>query len=104
MKRGEVWWANFPAPAGRRPALLLSRDRAYEVRTRVTVAPLTTRLRDIESHVEVGPEDGLPRVSAVNLDEVMTIPKGLLDERISTLGRTRIRAVNRALRFALEID
>ena len=33
MKRGEIWWADLPPPVGRRPVLLLSRDRAYVVRS-----------------------------------------------------------------------
>ena len=39
MRRGEVWWADLPPPAGRRPVLLLSRNEAYAVRQLVTVAP-----------------------------------------------------------------
>jgi hypothetical protein len=39
MKRGEVWWVDMPEPAGRRPAVLLSRDAAYRVRAAITVAP-----------------------------------------------------------------
>jgi len=35
--------AELPAPAGRRPVVLLSRDEAYAVRELVTIAPLTTR-------------------------------------------------------------
>ena len=31
MRRGEVWWADLPAPAGRRPVVLLSRNEAYAV-------------------------------------------------------------------------
>jgi hypothetical protein len=41
MRRGEVWWAQLPSPAGRRPVVLLSRDTAYRVRSAVTVAPVT---------------------------------------------------------------
>jgi mRNA-degrading endonuclease toxin of MazEF toxin-antitoxin module len=26
MRRGEVWWADLPAPAGKRPVVLLSRN------------------------------------------------------------------------------
>ena len=29
MRQFEIWWANLPAPAGRRPVLLLSRNDAY---------------------------------------------------------------------------
>jgi len=53
MKRGEVWWANLPAPIGRRPVLLLSRDRAYQVRTAVTVAEITRTIRHIPVEVEL---------------------------------------------------
>lgn len=38
MRRGEVWWADLPAPVGRRPVLLLSRDRAYAVRNAIKFA------------------------------------------------------------------
>jgi len=41
MRRGEIWWAELPAPGGRRPVLLLSRNEAYVVRQLVTVAPIT---------------------------------------------------------------
>jgi mRNA interferase MazF len=40
MRRGEVWWAELPALAGKRPVVLLSRNEAYAVRELVTVAPL----------------------------------------------------------------
>jgi mRNA interferase MazF len=47
MRRGEVCWADLPPPANRRPVLLLSRNRAYQVRNAVTVAFLTRTIRDI---------------------------------------------------------
>ena len=31
MRCGEVWWADLPAPAGRRPVVLLSRNEGYVV-------------------------------------------------------------------------
>lgn len=53
MQRGEVWGADLPAPVSRRPVLLLSRNRAYTVRNAVTVAFVTTTIRNIP--VEVRP-------------------------------------------------
>jgi mRNA interferase MazF len=47
MRRGEVCWVDMPAPAGRRPALRLSRDAAYRVRAAITVAPITRTIRNI---------------------------------------------------------
>lgn len=68
-------WIGLPLPVGRRPALLLSRDSAYKVRTSVTVAMVTRTVRDIPVEVPLGPEDGMPAECAVNLDDILTIPK-----------------------------
>ena len=104
MKRGEIWWAELPRPAGRRPVILLSRDEAYEVRRLVTVAPVTTRVRGIPVEVPLGPKDGLPRECVANLDTVTTIPKDALRERLTVLSRSKMAAVDAALRFALGIQ
>jgi mRNA interferase MazF len=103
MKRGEVWWAELPLPLGRRPVLLLSRDEAYRVRNAITIAEITTRIREIPVEVSLGTEDGLPKKCVVNLDTVATIRKGLLKERICQLRVEKIEQVDRALKFALSI-
>ena len=38
MRQFEIWWANLPAPAGRRPVLLLSRNDAYHYLSKFIVA------------------------------------------------------------------
>ena len=103
MKRGEVWWAGLPKPGGRRPVVLLSRDEAYQVRSLVTVAPVTTRIRDIPVEVRLGPPDGLPGDCAVNLDTITTIPKSILTERITLLSPEKLSALNDAIAFALAL-
>ena len=85
MRRGDVWWADLPAPAGRRPVVLLSRNEAYAVRELVTIAPVTTRVRRIPSEVTLGMEDGLPKPCVANLDTVTTIPKRALTTRLTVL-------------------
>ena len=101
MRRGEVWWAELPPPAGRRPVVLLSRDEAYSVRELVTVAPITTRIRRIPTEVSLGRGDGLPRRCAANLDTITTIPRRWLRERLAVLSPARRGALDRALCFAL---
>jgi mRNA interferase MazF len=96
-----VWWAELPAPAGRRPVVLLSRNEAYDVRELVIVAPLTTRIRRIPTEVVLGSADGVPRRCVVNLDSLTTIPKQVLTRRLTTLAPEKLGAVERALRFAL---
>ena len=103
MKRGEVWWAELPRPIGRRPVVLLSRDAAYAVRTSITVAPVTRTIRDIPVEVLLGREDGLPARCVVNLDDLTTIPKSLLRERVSALSDARLAEIEDAIRFALDL-
>ena len=101
MRRGEIWWAQLPAPAGRRPVVLLSRDEAYVVRELVTVAPVTTRIRRLPVEVPLGSQEGLARKCVCNLDTITTIPKRILVERVTLLSPVKLRAVSEALRFAL---
>lgn len=101
MRRGELWWAELPVPAGRRPVILLSRNEAYDVRALVTIAPITTRARGIPTEVPLGPADGLPKICVVNLDTITTIPKASLGRLIGPLAPEKRAAVERALRFAL---
>ena len=101
MKRGEIWWAELPEPAGKRPVVLLSRDDAYPVRELVTVAPVTTRIRDIPVEVPLGKNEGLARACVVNIDTITTIPKKRLVEKIGLLSVKKVRQLDDAIRFAL---
>ena len=104
MRRNEIWWADLPEPAGRRPVLLLSRSEAYLVRRKVVVAEVTTRFRGTTAEVPVGPREGLPRRSVANLENLWTIPKDWLRERAGALGPAKVTLVDDAIRFALEIS
>lgn len=104
MRRGEVWWAELPKPSGRRPVVLLSRDEAYKVRGAVTIAEVTTTVRDIPVEVHLGKEDGLPKQCVVNLDTIMTIRKDLLKECICMLNYEKVESVNNAVKFALDLE
>lgn len=104
MRHGELWWADLPAPTGRRPVVLLSRNEAYSIRELVTVAPVTTRIRGIPVEVPVGAGEGLRRRGVVNLDTIGTIPKATLQSRISMLRAEKLEAVHTAIRFALALD
>jgi mRNA interferase MazF len=104
MRRGEIWWAELPAPAGRRPVVLLSRDEAYAVRELVTVAPVTTRVRRLPVEVALGKAEGLPRAGVANLDIITTIPKQCLTERIALLPASKLQELDQALCFALGLE
>jgi mRNA interferase MazF len=104
MKRGEIWWAELILPAGRRPVLLLSRDEAYMVRELVTVVPVTTRIRNIPTEVQLSLDDGLPKSSVINLDTITTIAKSSLIDRLTALSFEKMKAVETAIHFALGME
>ncbi|MHC4340890.1 MAG: type II toxin-antitoxin system PemK/MazF family toxin [Planctomycetota bacterium] len=104
MKRGEVWWADSPKPAGRHPVVLLSRDEAYAVRELITVAPVTTRVRKLPVEVPLGRREGLPKACVANLDSITTLSKQRLAQRTGQLPAVKMRAVDAAIRFALGLE
>jgi mRNA interferase MazF len=104
MRRGEVWWARLPPPAGRRPVVLLSRDEAYAVRLKITVAEVSTVVRAIASEVSLDRSDGLPRACVINADNLVTIPKALLESKIVSLTVAKLAALDAALRFSLGME
>lgn len=103
MKRGDIWWAEFPAPIKRRPVVLLSRNTSYTVRDLVLVSPLTRTVRHIPTEVSLGRHDGMPHACVINLDVIYTISKTLLRTKITELSSQKIRALEKALCFAVGI-
>ncbi len=104
MHRGEVWWADFPSPIGKRPAVLLSRETAYNIRASITVAPVTRTIRNIATEVVLTLEDGMPAKCVANLDNITTIPKSRLLERITQLSPEKMTDVAKAAVFALDLE
>ena len=105
MRRGEIRWCNLPSPDKRRPVLILTRTSAIGVLTGITIAPLTTTLRNADSQVFLSPEeDGVLAPCAVNLDNLQTVQKSQLDQLIATLSLARMQEIERAICFALGLD
>ncbi len=99
MNRGEVWWVEHP-DAGRRPACVLTRQAAIPVLASVLVAPATRTIRGIATEVPLDRDDGMPDDCALSLDNITTVPKALLTERIAALREPKLAALCEALRAA----
>jgi mRNA interferase MazF len=83
---------------------ILTRDAAISVLQTVTCAPVTRTIRGIRSEVEVGPEQGLPTVSVITCDNLLTIPQDMLDPApLGRLDEARRARLDQALRYALDI-
>ena len=103
MKRGEVRWYKFMHPDKKRPVLILTRDSVLEYLGEATVAPIITTVRDIPSEVFLTIEDGMVRDCAVNCDHLQTVSKGKVGALITTLSTDKMKSVDKAIRFAIDI-
>jgi mRNA interferase MazF len=104
MKWGEVRWYTFKEPDKRRPVLILTRNSAINFLNALTIAPITTTVRDIPSEVFLNREDGLFTDCAITLDNLQTVSKTNVGELITRLSSERMAEVKRALVFALGFD
>jgi len=103
MKRGEIRWYKFAHPDKKRPVLILTRDSILEYLGEVTVAPVTSTVRDIPSEVALSKQDGMTRARAVNCDHIQTVAKGKIGSRVTSLSNDKMTRVTKAIGFALDL-
>lgn len=101
LTRGDVYLHRFGRPDKRRPVVVLSREEAIDVLHEVIVAPITSTVRGIPSEVVLGPEHGMTKVCAANLDHVQTVQKTDLRRYVATLDASVMRSICRALEIAV---
>ncbi len=103
MQRGEIRWYKFQNPDKKRPVLILTRNSVLQYLREVTIAPITTTVRDIPSEVFLFKSDGMPRDCAINLDHMQTVSKKRIGSLITSLPPEKMDQVSRAISFALEL-
>ena len=103
MKHGDIRWYKFVRPDKKRPVLILTRDSVLEYLNEVTIAPITSTVRNIPSEVFLTKADGMLRECAVNCDHLQTVPKGKIGPLITSLLPAKMADVGQAIRFALDI-
>ena len=103
MKRGEIRWYKFKTPDKKRPVLILSRNSIMGYLGEVTVAPITSTVREIPSEVQLNRQDGMPRECAVNCDHIQTVSKAKIGSLITTVSAEKLTRVRDAVTFALAL-
>jgi mRNA interferase MazF len=104
VKRGDVRLYRFAPPDKERSVLVLTRDSALRFLTYVTVAPITSTIRDIPTEIILDEADGMKTRCAANLDHVQTVPRANLGRRVTGVHPHRLADACRALAFALGCD
>lgn len=96
-----IWLARLDKA---RPVVLLTRPEVAEVRSLVTVAPITSTIRGLGSEVLVGTRNGLDHDSAINLDLITTIPRAALLRPLGMMLADQEEALTRAFHAAFDLE
>lgn len=104
IAREDVRIYRFPPPDKQQPVLILTRDSAVRYLCTVTVAPLTSTIRDVPTEVLLDEVDGMKTRCAVNLHNAVTVSQQRLGRRVARLTARRMKEVCSSLRFALGCD
>lgn len=109
--RGEIYWVKLDPTVGSeisktRPALIISNDVGNQYADRVIVAPIssgnTDKIYPFEVLLPAG-EAGLGRESKVLLDQIRTVDKQRLSNKIGVLTSEQMEEVNRAIRRSVAV-
>ena len=103
MKRGEIRWYKFKSPDKKRPVVILTRNAILEYLGEVTVAPITSRIRDIPSEVLLSNEHGMKRDCVINCDHIQTVSQSKIGTLITTLPKNKLLDLRNAIGFALNL-
>lgn len=112
MKRGEIWWASLPAPAGsgpgfRRPVVVIQSNPFNSSRIATTIVAVVTSnlaLADAPGNVRVNrSESGLTKPSVVNVSQLLTLDRSFLTARIRALPAQAVARIDEGLRLVLEL-
>jgi mRNA interferase MazF len=103
VKRGEVRWYKFDKPDKNRPVVILTRDSVIPYLGEVTVAPITSTIREIPSEVALGQADGMAKDCAINCDHLQTVAQSKIGSLIASLSPGKLHDVRKAIAFALAL-
>ena len=104
MNRGDVWQLDFGGRAGRRPALIVTRQPVIPYLNKVTVAEITSTGKGYPTEVAVGQKANLPKESFVQLDNIQTVSKDRFVKYVGALDPATMRTIGRKLVLALGLE
>lgn len=109
VKRGDIFYADLSPVVGSeqggvRPVLVVQNDVGNKYSPTIIIAAITSQINKakLPTHVEViGDDYGLSKDSVVLLEQVRTIDKRRLKERIGHLDEALMNRVDEALRISV---
>ena len=111
VQRGEIYYAELSPvvgseQGGMRPVLILQNNVGNKYSPTVIVAAITTKIDKgkMPTHVEVGSDRGLEKDSVVLLEQIRTIDKQRVKEKITRLKKDKMAEIDEALRISVGLS
>lgn len=109
VRRGDVFYADLSPVVGSeqggiRPVLILQNDIGNQYSPTTIIAAITSQIAKakLPTHIEIQAKiSGLDKDSVVLLEQVRTIDKSRLFEKVSSLNEEYMNRVNRAIEISL---
>jgi mRNA-degrading endonuclease toxin of MazEF toxin-antitoxin module len=104
MNRGDVWQLDLGGRAGRRPALVLTRQGVIPHVHKVTVAEITSVGKGYPTEVAIGQRANLAKESYVQLDNLQTVSKTRFIKYLGAVDSGTMQTIGRKVILALGLD
>ena len=109
FKRGDLYFADLSPVVGSeqggiRPVLIIQNDVGNKYSPTVIIAAITSQINKakLPTHIELSAESyGLNKDSVVLLEQVRTLDKRRLKDKIGTIDGTKMRSIDNALLISL---
>jgi mRNA interferase MazF len=112
-KRGELWWAQIPAPTGsepgyKHPVLIVQSDLFNKSKISTVIAVVITsnlKLASAPGNVLLPEKQTkLKKDSVANVSQLVTLDKHFLKSKIGILGKPLLQQVESAIKLVLVLD
>ncbi len=112
VKRGDIYYADLRPVVGSehggvRPVLIIQNDMGNRYSPTVICAAITSKMNKakLPTHIALDSESyGIVKDSVILLEQIRTIDKSRLKEKVCHLDETVLRTINRALEISLALD
>lgn len=108
IKRGEIYFADLSPVVGSeqggvRPVLIIQNDIGNKYSPTVIAAAITSQLSKtkLPTHIELDKINGLPKDSVVLLEQIRTLDKRRLQQKICDISSIKMSEINQALLVSL---
>ena len=109
VRRGELYYADLSPVIGSeqggvRPVLVVQNDVGNKYSPTIIAAAVTSKIdkAKLPTHIELSAREyGLPKDSVVLLEQIRTLDKTRLKERIGQVSREKMCSINEALMVSL---